>query len=146
MSKVIIDLPHQLLKEIVKVWVEKSSDITRVYEEQTFGGRKLDLVGEKMVSGFDEPLRVFFEIETDVPKSTYINEYLEFCKKQRPFEAYLIAPTQKIEYRYWDDERFQYKRTLTIMPFTDVWHEINVFFNVRFEVVKGKVILLLEEK
>ncbi|MEM2912418.1 MAG: hypothetical protein QW146_07935 [Candidatus Bathyarchaeia archaeon] len=48
MSKVTIELPHQLLKEIVKVWIEKSSDITRIYEEQTIDGRKLDIVGEKI--------------------------------------------------------------------------------------------------
>lgn len=117
MSKVIIEPPHQLLKELVKVWIERSSDIARVYEEQIIGERKLDLVGEKMVSGFDEPFKVFYEIETEVPKSAYINEYLDFCKKHKPLKAYLIAPIQKEELRYWDDERFRFRRTLTVKPF-----------------------------
>jgi len=64
MTKKVVEIPHQLLKEIVKIWAEKELDISRIYEEQTINGRKLDLVGEKIIEDVDEPLKVFFEIET----------------------------------------------------------------------------------
>lgn len=146
MPKIIINFPHQLLEELVKIWAERFLDITRIYREQTIEGRKLDLLGEKMVSNVDEPQKVFFEIETEVPKSRYINKYLEFCKKQKPFSAYLVAPIRREEYRHWDDERFTFRRTLEIVPIKTVWDYLNLHFYIRFETVKGKITLSLEEK
>lgn len=144
MQKRNIELPFPMLKEMVKIYIEGRLAIPRVYEEQSIDGRNLDLVGEKEIKG--EVYKVFFEIKEGVVEPGYIEEYLDFCLKQKPFGAYLLMPVTKGEARFWEDERFRSKRELKVIPIEEVYKYIFYSYHTKFDTIDGKIMLILEPR
>ena len=145
MSKRNVEIPYSMLKELVKVYGEGRLAIPRIYEKQEIDGRELDLVGEKEIKG--EAHQVFFEIKMEITDPNYIEEYLEFCQKQKPLAAFLIMPVPTGETRYWEDERFKRRRQLSVLPFAAVHEFVFDFgYHVRYEIIDGKLTLTLEPK
>lgn len=144
-NKRVVELPHSMLKELVKVYGEGTLGIPRIYDKQEIDGRELDLVGEKEIKG--EAYQVFFDIKTEITDPNYIEEYLEFCQRQKPLAAFLIMPVPKGETRYWEDERFKRRRKLNVLPFATVHRSVFEFsYHVRYEIIDGKLALTLEPK
>lgn len=144
MKRRIIEFPHSMLKELVKVYVEGRLAVPRIYEDQTIDGRNLDLVGEKEIKG--EVYKVFFEIKTGVVEPGYIEDYLDFCLKQKPHSAYLVMPVPLGETRFWEDEGFRVvRRELRVVPTEEVFRYVfNFGYRVIYGVIDGNIALILE--
>ena len=146
MKRRIVEFPHQMLREFVKVYADGRLAIPRVYEQQIINGRNLDLVGEKEIKG--DIYKVFFEIRTEVVEPGYIEEYLDFCVKEKPHSAYLMMPVSQRETRFWEDENFrQSRRELTVIPMEEIYKYVfNFGYHVTNGVIDGNIALILEPR
>lgn len=145
-TKLTIELSHETLKALTKIYAQTILGLSRVETEKTIGGRRIDVVGRKWISSTKKREFVFIEVERDRLTSKYIDKFLEFCESNKAFEAYIVAPEIVSETRHFEHEDYTYMRTLSIIPIKEIFDEVSRKYRIDFEIIDGKLVLGLNPK
>ena len=140
-TKLTIELSHETLKVLTKIYAQTILGLSRVETEKTIGGRRIDIVGRKWISTTRKREFVFIEIERDRLTSKYIDKFFEFCESNKAYGAYIVAPEIVSETRHFKHENYAYMRTLSIIPIKEIFEGVNRKYRIDFEIIDGKLVL-----
>ena len=140
-TKLTIELSHETLKALTKIYAQTILSLSRVETEKTISGRRIDIVGRKLISSTRKREFVFIEIERHRLTSNYIDKFLEFCESNKAFEAYIVAPEIVSETRHFKHEDYAYMRTLSIIPIKEIFDGVSREYRIDFEIIDGKLVL-----
>ena len=129
---------HQMLKDLVVIYAQKYTQAKRIQQEKTINRRKLDIVGS-VSDG-----KLFVEVETNKLTPKYVEEFFDFCKAQKPKQAWLIGPEFIGETRNITESPY---RTFRIIPIKEIFDSLmTYYYEPKFEIIDGKLMLTFEPK
>lgn len=139
-TKRVVPLGHEVIKQLTAAWLEATHGITRIYNEKTVGGRKLDLV----LANFSRPsFRIFVEVESKPVREEYLRKFFDFCRRHKPNKAFIISPVLQRHEMNWVDPKLSYRPTLQVIPTSQLFEEVGKLYSIKFEKLAGEVVLAL---